>query len=85
MEHISLKLEGQFLRDLERAMKKKRYSTKSEFIREAIRDKIEEIEKKEMLAHIEKIAGKSKMKTTDEQLHKIREKIADEWDTKFFK
>ena len=74
MEHISLKLEGQFLRDLERAMKKKSYSTKSEFIREAIRDKIEEIDQKEMLAHVEKIAGKSKRKTTDEQLHAAGEK-----------
>ena len=75
MEHISIKLEEDFLKDLEKAMRRKNYTTKSEFIREAIRDKIEEIEKKEMLKHIQSIAGKSKRKTTDKQLHEIREEV----------
>ena len=75
MEHISIKLEDNFLKDLKKAMKKKSYSTKSEFIREAIRDKIEEIEKKEMLQHIDRIAGKSKRKTTDEEIHVAGEKV----------
>ncbi len=78
MEHISIKLEDGFLQDMERIIKKSRYSTKSEFIREAIRDKIDEIEKKVMLEHINKIAGKFKMRTTDEQLHKIREEVFNE-------
>ncbi len=78
VEHISIKLEDDFLRDLERIIKKNRYSTKTEFIREAIRDKIEEIERKEMLKHIERIAGKSKRKTSDEQLHKAGERVFEE-------
>lgn len=38
MENISLKIEGNFLRALEKVMKKHHYSTKTEFIRESIRD-----------------------------------------------
>jgi metal-responsive CopG/Arc/MetJ family transcriptional regulator len=45
MENISLKLEKEFLKTIEAIMKKHNYMTKTEFIREAIRDKIKELEK----------------------------------------
>ena len=44
MEAVSLKLEDTFLRDIEKTMKKFRYTTKTEFIRESIRDKINDLE-----------------------------------------
>ncbi len=40
MEPITIKLENEFLKDMEKVMRKNRYATKSEFIREAIREKI---------------------------------------------
>lgn len=83
METISLRLEETFLRDLERIMKKYRYSTKTEFVRAAIRDKMGNIEKEELLMNLDKIAGKSKRKTTDEDLHKAREKLARIYENKF--
>ncbi len=64
MENISLKLESEFLREIEKIMKKNRYMTKTEFIRESIRDKIKELEKQETLKNIEKLFGSSKHKTT---------------------
>ena len=57
--------------------------TKTEFIREAIRDKIIELEKQETLNKIEKLFGSSKRKTTDEDLHKVREKLAKDYEKKF--
>ena len=83
MESISLKLEGNFLRDIERIMRKHRYSTKTEFIREAIRDKINGIEKQETLKKINEVFGSSKRKTTDEELHKSREKAVEMLEKKF--
>ena len=83
MESISLKLEKEFLSDIERIMKQNRYSTKTEFIREAIRDKIKQLEKEETLKKIDKIYGSSKRKTTDEDLHKAREKVANFYEKKF--
>lgn len=83
MESISLKLEGNFLRDIERIMRKHRYSTKTEFIREAIRDKINGIEKQETLKKINEVFGSSKRKTTDEELHKAGEKAVRILEKKF--
>jgi len=47
MKSVSLKLEKEFLQNIEKAMKKHNYSTKTEFIREAIRDKIRDLETQE--------------------------------------
>lgn len=74
MEAVSLKLEDAFLRDIKKSMKKHRYTTKTEFIREAIRDKIRDLEKEEALLRVEKLYGASKRKTTDKELHKAGEK-----------
>ncbi|GEM_PF-530694 len=78
MESISLKLENEFLNDIENIMKKHRYTTKTEFIREAIRDKIKDLEKEELLLKARSLYGASNRKTTDEQLHKAREKAFEE-------
>ena len=56
--------------------------TKAEFIRQAIRDKIQELEKEEMLRAGDRVAGSSKRKTTDEQLHAIRDKAFEELERK---
>ena len=78
MESISLKLENEFLKDIENIMKKHRYTTKTEFIREAIRDKIKDLEKEELILRAKKLYGASKRKTTDEDIHKAGEKAFQE-------
>jgi len=83
MENVSLKIEPQFLKEIESTMKKNRYMTKTEFIREAIRDKLKELEKQNMLKHLDRIAGVSKHKTTDNELHKAGEKAFKELEKKF--
>ena len=80
MEAVSLKLEDTFLDDIEKTMKKHRYTTKTEFIREAIRDKIRDLEKEEALIGARKLYGASKRKTTDEEIHKAGEKAFEELD-----
>ena len=65
MKAISLKLEDSFLSEIDKVMSKHRYMTKTEFIREAIRDKIKDLEKEEALLRLEKAYGASKRKTTD--------------------
>ena len=57
-------------------MKKHHYATKTEFIREALRDKVKELEKEERMARVKSLYGASKRKTTDEELHKAREEGA---------
>jgi Arc/MetJ-type ribon-helix-helix transcriptional regulator len=49
MENISLKMEKGFVQAIERVMKQHNYMTKTEFIRESIRDKMRKLEEKEIL------------------------------------
>jgi Arc/MetJ-type ribon-helix-helix transcriptional regulator len=80
MENISLKLEKEFLKEIEKIMAKHRYSTKTEFIREAIRDKMKELEKRDALRKLDNIFGSSKRKTTEEDIHRARERAFEELD-----
>ena len=78
MESVSLKLEDSFLKNIEETMKKHRYTTKTEFIREAIRDKIRDLEKEEALIRLEKTYGAGAKKgrnITDEDVHKAGEEV----------
>lgn len=83
MEPVTIRFENNFLRDIEKIMKKNRYSTKTEFIREAVREKIKELEKEELLRRVDELFGSSKHKTTDEQLHEAREKAFKKLEKKF--
>ena len=56
MENISLKLEKEFLKTIEAIMKKHNYMTKTEFIREAIREKVKKLEEKEMIKEKETVS-----------------------------
>ena len=49
MENISLKLERNFLNAIIKVMKKHNYVTKTEFVREAVRDKIRMLEEREIV------------------------------------
>lgn len=51
METVSLKIEPNFLLAINKIMKKHNYMTKTEFIREALRDKIRNLEEKEILGN----------------------------------
>ncbi|MEK6904276.1 MAG: ribbon-helix-helix domain-containing protein [Nanoarchaeota archaeon] len=60
MENISLKLEKEFLKTIEAIMKKHNYMTKTEFIREAIREKVKRLEEKETTGHSHVASGERK-------------------------
>lgn len=83
MEPVTIRFEDSFLHDIEKVMKKHRYATKTEFIREAIREKIKELEREEALVRVRKLYGASKRKTTDEELHKAGEKAFEELKKEF--
>jgi len=76
MEVLNIKIDKNLLREIDKKSKRYRYSTRTEFVRGAIRDKLSELEKEELLRNVAALQGISKHKTTDEQIHKAREKIA---------
>lgn len=74
MESITIKVEEDFAKEIEKAMKPY-YSTKTEFIREAIRDKIKLQRREEITERLKKSFGIAKTNTSDEELRAIREKV----------
>ena len=83
METISLKLEDNMLTEIDKTLSKHRYSTRTEFIRDAIREKLSDLEKDELLKAMAGLRGSSKRKTTDEQLHAARERLVEKYEKKF--
>ncbi|MBI2655731.1 ribbon-helix-helix protein, CopG family [Candidatus Woesearchaeota archaeon] len=83
METITIKMEDKLLEEIDQKLEDHRYSTRTEFIRDAIREKLSELEKEEVLKNLAKLKGFSKRKTTDEQLHIAREKVSDMLEKKF--
>lgn len=85
MEHISIQLDSAIAKQIEKSMKEFNYSTKTEFIRDSIRDKLkalaEEREKKKAWQALYNargiLKGKGKAKT-DEEFRKLREEAGDE-------
>ncbi len=73
MEVISLKLDEQMLKNIDSALKKHNFSTRTEFIRDAIRTRLSRLEKDEVIAKLAAFKGsvKSKTKLTDEEVRKI--------------
>lgn len=83
MEIISLKLEESLLKEIDENLTKHRYSTRTEFIRDAIREKLSDLEKENLLKAVATLHGPSKRKTTDEQLHEAGEKAFELLEKKF--
>ena len=71
MENVSLKIESTFLNAIERVMKKHNYMTKTEFIRESIRDKIRKLEEQEILEDKELM---SQIKSSEKNIKKGKTK-----------
>lgn len=74
MESITIKVDSNLANEISFAMKSD-YSTKTEFIREAIRNKLKEIRKERALEELGKYFGKAKVKTSFKEDRKIREAV----------
>ncbi len=82
MESITIKVEESFAKEIEKAMKPN-YSTKTEFIREAIRDKLRMLRNQKIDEKVLENFGASKIKTPLWMDEVIREKVGKEYLKKF--
>ena len=78
MQTISLKLDKNMLRNIDKNMKGHNYSTRTEFIRDAIRDKLKDLNKDELIKEFMKFRGSAKKHVSDAELRKAREKALKE-------
>jgi len=82
MESITIKVDEKMAREIDEALVPY-YSTKTEFIREAMREKLISIKKDKVMLEMKKYFGKVKTKTSDQQLRQIRDKVGREITEKF--
>ena len=78
MESITIKVDDALAEEIKSAMQPF-YSTKTEFIREAIRDKIQELRRERALEALQRSLGASKKKTSEKELERIRERVFTEY------
>jgi metal-responsive CopG/Arc/MetJ family transcriptional regulator len=72
-EMITLKLEDGFLDNIDAIVKKEGYQSRTEFIRNALREKVEQSKLKEAMIELSILKGASNKKTSDKELEKLRE------------
>ena len=83
LETVTFKMDRGLLKKIDAKLKEHQYSTRTEFFRDAIRERLSELEKEKILTSIHKLKGILKNRTTDEQLHEIREALVKEYEKKF--
>jgi len=83
MQAITVKMEDKLLEEIDQKLEDNRYSTRTEFIRDAIREKLSDLEKEKVLKNLSQLKGFSKRKTSDDDLHKAGEKVFELLERKF--
>jgi len=81
-ELVTFKMEHDFLEDVDRTAKSAGFQNRTEFIRNALREKVEEVKLKQAMMTLSKLRGKAPRKTTDKERAKIREKVFQEFEKK---
>ncbi|MDP2907125.1 MAG: ribbon-helix-helix domain-containing protein [Nanoarchaeota archaeon] len=73
MKTVCLKMEQKLLHEIDTKLKNNRYATRTEFIRDAIRSKLTELEKEEIIRKLTAFKGslKGKGKMSDEEAGEI--------------
>ena len=77
-EMITVNLDDSFLKEIDAIVEKKGYQNRTEFIRNALREKVEETKIKEAMLEIAHLKGAAKKKTSEEHLEKIRNNVFEE-------
>ncbi len=75
---ITVKMDDSFLKEIDEVVKTQGYQNRTEFIRNALREKVEEAKLKQAMIDISKFKGNSKKKTTEAKYELVREKAFEE-------
>lgn len=80
---ISMKLDSKFLKEIDKTVKSKNYQNRTEFIRAALREKIDNDNLAEFAKELKKLQGSVKKKTTEKEYEKARKEAFEEITKKF--
>ena len=71
-EMITLKLEDKFLKAVDDVVEKEGYQNRTEFIRNALREKLDEIKMKKAMLELARLKGAARKKISAEEYEKAR-------------
>ena len=80
---ITLKLERNFLKEIDLIVQSQNYQNRTEFIRNALRDKVEKARTREIMEEILSLKGLASKKTSDKDLERLRTKAFEELEKEF--
>jgi len=83
MQIINFKLQENIIRQIDSSLKEFNFNNRTEFLRDAIRDKLEELDTKKRLRMAEKVWGSAPRKVSDKELRKARDRIGKEYFKRF--
>ncbi len=79
MEIVSVRFTDDVLKNMDKAIKKNNFNSRTEFIRESVRKNLSEVNREQVMKEFLKLAGTSKVKTPIEEDRKIREEVSEEF------
>jgi metal-responsive CopG/Arc/MetJ family transcriptional regulator len=82
-ELINFKMDSKLLKEVDSTFREAGFHSRTEFIRQALRREIDEVKLKKAMKEFAHIKGSVKKKINEEQLEKIREKVSQEFDSRF--
>lgn len=85
MQLITFKMNESSLKRLDEICRAFDFTSRTEFMRQAIRKMVEEYENMLFIRNLKKARGSAKTQTSDEELEKIREEVARELHPEFMK
>lgn len=77
METITFKLQGNVLKKIDRLLQSFNYNNRTEFIREAVREKLNAIETEIFMQKLAKLKGAAKVKVSAKEWEAGRKKAAE--------
>lgn len=78
MKIVTLKFQEDVLKRIDGSITEHNFNSRTEFIREAVRDKLADLSKDDLINKFLKFRGRAKKKTTYEENRKTREVVSKE-------
>ena len=83
METVTFKLHEKILEKIDKIIEPLHFSNRTEFIREAVREKLNQIDTEKFMKRLAQHKGTAKVKISDEKLNEIKEGVAKKYAAKF--
>ena len=78
METVTVKFQEDVLKRIDSSISEHNFNSRTEFIRDAVRDKLVELSRDDLIEAFLKFRGKAKKKTTYEENKKTKEIVSNE-------